>query len=94
MKLRAGAIPFRSLYTSQLVQEEGVKAVVALNESYELRLCSHTSEGWAGLGVTLLLAARYFVPLLKLLPFIGFKHKGDTFNSELLLVEILNEMLI
>jgi len=49
-----GAIPFRSSYTRDLVDQQGIRAVVALNEAYELRLCSHQAEGWAGLGAAFL----------------------------------------
>jgi len=46
-----GAIPFRSSYTKELVRKENIKKVIALNESYELSVCSHQSLGWAGLDV-------------------------------------------
>lgn len=48
----AGAIPFRSAYTASLVSEEGITGVVAVNEPYELRMCSHQEEGWKELGVS------------------------------------------
>ena len=51
----AGAIPFRSIYTASLISEEGITGVVALNEHYELRLCSYQGEGWKELGVSELL---------------------------------------
>ena len=51
----AGAIPFRSIYTASLVSEEGITGVVAVNEHYELRLCSYQEEGWKELGVPELL---------------------------------------
>ena len=47
----AGAIPFRSAYTASLVSSEGITGVVALNEPYELSLCSHQTAGWNKLGV-------------------------------------------
>ena len=48
----AGAIPFRSIYTASLVTEEGITGVVAVNEPYELRLCSYQGERWKELGVS------------------------------------------
>ena len=48
---RSGAIPFRSFYTASLISEEGITGVVAVNEPYELKLCSHQEEGWRDLGV-------------------------------------------
>ena len=48
---RSGAIPFRSFYTTSLISEEGITGVVAVNEPYELKLCSHQEEGWRDLGV-------------------------------------------
>ena len=47
----AGAIPFRSAYTASLVASEGISGVVALNEPYELSLCSYQTAGWNKLGV-------------------------------------------
>ena len=47
----AGAIPFRSTYTASLVASEGISGVVALNEPYELSLCSYQTAGWNKLGV-------------------------------------------
>ena len=49
----SGAIPFRSAYTTSLVSSEGITGVVALNEPYELSLCSHQKAGWHQLGVIL-----------------------------------------
>ena len=49
----AGAIPFRSAYTASLVTSEGITGVVALNEPYELNLCSYQKPGWQQLGVTI-----------------------------------------
>ena len=46
-----GAIPFRSTYTASLVASEGISGVVALNEPYELSLCSYQTAGWNKLGV-------------------------------------------
>lgn len=40
-----GALPFRGM-TKQLVEEENVKAVVSMNEDYELRLFSNTEKEW------------------------------------------------
>merc|ERR550517_967443 len=50
----AGAIPFRSAYTASLVASEGISGVVALNEPYELSLCSYQTAGWNKLGVAFL----------------------------------------
>ncbi|XP_015593641.1 phosphatidylglycerophosphatase and protein-tyrosine phosphatase 1 isoform X2 [Cephus cinctus] len=40
-----GALPFRGM-TKQLINEENVKAVVSMNEDYELQLFSNTGEEW------------------------------------------------
>ncbi|CAL7951268.1 unnamed protein product [Xylocopa violacea] len=40
-----GALPFRSM-TKQLITEENIKAVVSMNENYELRLFSNTEKEW------------------------------------------------
>lgn len=40
-----GALPFQGM-TKQLIQEENVKGVVSMNEDYELKLFSNTSEVW------------------------------------------------
>jgi len=57
-----GAIPFRSDYlaqnlgmnmtTKQMVEQEGVRGVVSMNENYELQLFGLQSEGWNKLGVS------------------------------------------
>jgi len=49
-----GALPFRSSYTRELVQQEQIKGVVSMNEDYELQLFSHMAKGWSGLGVEFL----------------------------------------
>ena len=49
-----GAIPFRSAHTASLVASEGISGVVALNEPYELSLCSYQTAGWNKLGVNYL----------------------------------------
>uniref|UniRef100_A0A1L8E3E9 Phosphatidylglycerophosphatase and protein-tyrosine phosphatase 1 n=1 Tax=Nyssomyia neivai TaxID=330878 RepID=A0A1L8E3E9_9DIPT len=48
-----GALPFRSM-TQDLIQKENVKAVVSMNEDYELVLFSNTAEMWRGHGVKFL----------------------------------------
>lgn len=40
-----GALPFRNM-TKQLVHKENVKAVVSMNEDYELSLLSNTEKEW------------------------------------------------
>lgn len=47
-----GALPFRSI-AEDLVKKENIKAVVSMNEDYEL-LLSNNKEGWAKLGVKFL----------------------------------------
>ena len=58
----AGAIPFRSAYTSSLVSSEGITGVVALNEPYELNLCSYQKPGWNQLGVTFSISINQLAP--------------------------------
>lgn len=45
-----GALPFRSM-TRQLVEEEGVAAVITMNEEYETRLLCNSTEEWREAGV-------------------------------------------
>lgn len=40
-----GALPFRTM-TKQLINEENVKAVVSMNEDYELSFLSNTEKDW------------------------------------------------
>nr|XP_012216579.1 PREDICTED: phosphatidylglycerophosphatase and protein-tyrosine phosphatase 1 isoform X1 [Linepithema humile] len=40
-----GALPFRRM-TKQLIEDENVKAVVSMNEDYELYLLSNTEKEW------------------------------------------------
>ncbi|XP_043667191.1 phosphatidylglycerophosphatase and protein-tyrosine phosphatase 1 [Vespula pensylvanica] len=40
-----GALPFRSM-TKQLVEKENMKAVVSMNEDYELALLSNSEKDW------------------------------------------------
>ena len=57
-----GAIPFRSdllaqhggmnMTSRQMVEQEGVRGVVSMNEDYELQLFGLEAEGWRGLGVS------------------------------------------
>lgn len=49
-----GALPFRSKYTEDLVEQEKIRGVVSMNENYELAMFSHQAEGWAKLGVKFL----------------------------------------
>ncbi|XP_059618722.1 phosphatidylglycerophosphatase and protein-tyrosine phosphatase 1 [Phlebotomus argentipes] len=48
-----GALPFRSM-TQDLMQQENVKAVVSMNEDYELTLFSNNAEMWKSHGVKFL----------------------------------------
>lgn len=48
-----GALPFRNM-TKQLVSDENIAAVVSMNEDYELKLFSNTSEDWATYNVQFL----------------------------------------
>lgn len=48
-----GALPFREM-TKQLIDEENVKAVVSMNEDYELSLFSNNGEEWKKHGVQFL----------------------------------------
>ncbi|XP_037030586.1 phosphatidylglycerophosphatase and protein-tyrosine phosphatase 1 isoform X1 [Bradysia coprophila] len=48
-----GALPFRSM-ASDLIKNENVKAVVSMNEDYELWLFSNNSEKWKEHGVEFL----------------------------------------
>ncbi|KAG7202206.1 hypothetical protein KM043_015880 [Ampulex compressa] len=48
-----GALPFRGM-TKGLINEENVKAVVSMNENYELTLFSNTEKEWHAQGVEFL----------------------------------------
>jgi len=48
-----GALPFR-YFAPDLVKQENVKAVVSMNEDYELWLLSNNASQWAKLGVKFL----------------------------------------
>ncbi|XP_055679356.1 phosphatidylglycerophosphatase and protein-tyrosine phosphatase 1 [Lutzomyia longipalpis] len=48
-----GALPFRSM-TQDLIHKENVKAVVSMNEDYELTVFSNTAEMWKNHGVSFL----------------------------------------
>jgi len=48
-----GALPFRSM-TNELRQRENVKAVISMNEDYELSLFSHNKETWPLYGIEFL----------------------------------------
>ncbi|XP_076003032.1 phosphatidylglycerophosphatase and protein-tyrosine phosphatase 1 [Genypterus blacodes] len=45
-----GALPFRSM-TKQLVQEENVRGVVTMNETYETKYFCNSAEEWQAAGV-------------------------------------------
>ncbi|XP_050664037.1 phosphatidylglycerophosphatase and protein-tyrosine phosphatase 1 [Leptidea sinapis] len=40
-----GALPFRNM-TKQLIEEENIKGVVSMNETYELKIFSNDAEKW------------------------------------------------
>ncbi|CAK1583976.1 unnamed protein product [Parnassius mnemosyne] len=48
-----GALPFQSM-TKQLIEEENVKGVVSMNETYELKIFSNDAEKWREHGVEFL----------------------------------------
>lgn len=48
-----GALPFRSM-TKQLVEDEGVRGVISMNEDYELKWLSNMEQEWASAGVNFL----------------------------------------
>lgn len=48
-----GALPFRHM-TKQLVEEEQIKAVVSMNEDYELKFLSNMHKEWSAHGVDFL----------------------------------------
>lgn len=48
-----GALPFRSM-AQEMVQKENIKAVVSMNEDYELWAFSNNKARWATLGVEFL----------------------------------------
>lgn len=48
-----GALPFKAM-TNKLIHEEGVKGVVSMNESYELKFLSNSKEDWEKNGVLFL----------------------------------------
>uniref|UniRef100_A0AAG5DVW7 Phosphatidylglycerophosphatase and protein-tyrosine phosphatase 1 n=1 Tax=Anopheles atroparvus TaxID=41427 RepID=A0AAG5DVW7_ANOAO len=48
-----GALPFRSV-AQEMVQKENIKAVVSMNEDYELWAFSNNKARWANLGVEFL----------------------------------------
>ncbi|XP_033227819.1 phosphatidylglycerophosphatase and protein-tyrosine phosphatase 1 [Belonocnema kinseyi] len=48
-----GALPFRGM-TKELITEENVKAVISMNEDYELKLFSNNGEEWKKHGVQFL----------------------------------------
>jgi len=52
-KVVLGALPFRSM-TQELVEGAGVRAVVSMNEDYELRTFSNQAEEWQRWGVRFL----------------------------------------
>ncbi|XP_058443675.1 phosphatidylglycerophosphatase and protein-tyrosine phosphatase 1 isoform X2 [Malaya genurostris] len=48
-----GALPFRSV-APEMIREENIKAVVSMNEDYELWVFSNNRDKWAKLGVEFL----------------------------------------
>ncbi|CAH0728628.1 unnamed protein product, partial [Brenthis ino] len=48
-----GALPFQGM-TRQLIEEENIKGVVSMNETYELKIFSNDSEKWRDHGVEFL----------------------------------------
>ncbi|XP_072929666.1 phosphatidylglycerophosphatase and protein-tyrosine phosphatase 1 [Epargyreus clarus] len=48
-----GALPFQSM-TKQLIEEENIKGVVSMNETYELQIFSNDAEKWRQHGVEFL----------------------------------------
>lgn len=46
-----GALPFRGETSKRIVSQEGVRAVVSMNEDYELKLFSNTGPEWQKVGV-------------------------------------------
>lgn len=52
-RLILGALPFRSM-TKELVEKEGVKGVVSMNEDYELRWLANAKKEWEAVGVQFL----------------------------------------
>ncbi|XP_052756456.1 phosphatidylglycerophosphatase and protein-tyrosine phosphatase 1 [Galleria mellonella] len=48
-----GALPFQSM-TKQLKEEENIKGVVSMNETYELKIFSNDAEKWREQGVEFL----------------------------------------
>ncbi|XP_045537861.1 phosphatidylglycerophosphatase and protein-tyrosine phosphatase 1 [Papilio machaon] len=48
-----GALPFQSM-TKKLIEEENIKGVVSMNETYELKIFSNDAEKWREYGVAFL----------------------------------------
>ncbi|XP_013135742.1 PREDICTED: phosphatidylglycerophosphatase and protein-tyrosine phosphatase 1 [Papilio polytes] len=48
-----GALPFQSM-TKKLIEEENIKGVVSMNETYELKIFSNDAEKWREHGVAFL----------------------------------------
>ena len=46
-----GALPFRGKTSEKLLRQENIKAVVSMNETYELKMFSNTSNEWRQLGM-------------------------------------------
>ena len=53
-KVILGAIPFRGDHAKNMIQEENIKAVVSMNEDYELALFSNQAPEWKALGIEFL----------------------------------------
>lgn len=57
-----GALPFRGKSSRMLVEQENVRAVISMNQDYELKPFSPTFEEWKSIGVEFLqLPTRDFV---------------------------------
>jgi len=46
-----GALPFRGEISKKILQQENIKAVVSMNESYELKMFSNMKEDWDKIGM-------------------------------------------
>ena len=49
-----GALPFRGDHAKNIIEKENIKAVVSMNEDYELALFSNQEPEWKALGVDFL----------------------------------------
>ncbi len=53
-KVVLGALPFKGETSRQIVEQENVRGVVSMNESYELAWLCNSQEEWRQAGVTFL----------------------------------------